>query len=85
MHIQMSLKYKYIPILCSIEIATAAAAMQIGSLPAVNENREQCRKCKKVQWCLEIDIAHNTSKSVCIAEEIKDFKQKCLCLMFVVH
>lgn len=68
-----------------MEIATAAAAMQIGSLPAVNKNREQCRKCKKVQRCLEIDIAHNSNKSVCKAEEIKDFKQKCLCLMFVVQ
>ena len=58
-----------------MEIATAAAAMQIGSLPAVNKNREQCRKCKKVQRCLEIDIAHNSNKSVCKAEEIKDFKQ----------
>ena len=65
---------KYISLLCSIEIATAAAAMQIGSLPAVNKNREeQCRKREKVQRCLEIDIAHNSNKSVCKAEEIKDF------------
>ena len=66
---------KYISLLCSIEIATAAA-MQIGSLSAVNKNREQCRKCEKVQRCLEIDIAHNSNKSVCKAEEIKDFLKK---------
>ena len=47
MQIQLSLKY--FSLLCSIEKATAAAAMQIDNPPA-----GQCRKCKNVPRCLDI-------------------------------